>query len=261
MSKELDIKIRKIIDEAIKFLNENNEYSNNYEKDHNDSNSIIGDHLIHNNEFDKDINKSGKKDINGGINEEINKKINKDINKVINKEIKEEIARVTSSVIPEQTGSFEKSTSPLLKYAESSTLHGSKETEPLLKLIREVFDYLPWKYNYEEREDKKDLGSYMGWAELIGPEAPYKSDDFCLGFTLISPYTLYPEHRHPAIELYKVLSGTAEWTLEGATSKRVPGEVILHPSNKIHKMQTYDQTLLALYTWSGNDVVTLSEYV
>lgn len=233
MSKELDIKIRKIIDEAIKLLNENNKDSNNYEKDHNDSNSNIGDHLIHNNEFDRDINK----------------------------EIKEEIARVTSSVIPEQTGSFEKSTSPLLKYAESSTLHGSKETEPLLGLIREVFDYLPWKYNYEEREDKKDLGSYMGWAELIGPEAPYKSDDFCLGFTLISPYTLYPEHRHPAIELYKVLSGTAEWTLEGATSKRVPGEVILHPSNKIHKMQTYDQTLLALYTWSGNDVVTLSEYV
>ena len=233
MSKELDIKIRKIIDEAIKLLNENNKDSNNYEKDHNDSNSNIGDHLIHNNEFDKDINK----------------------------EIKEEIARVTSSVIPEQTGSFEKSTSPLLKYAESSTLHGSKETESLLRLIREVFDYLPWKYNYEEREDKKDLGSYMGWAELIGPEAPYKSDDFCLGFTLISPYTLYPEHRHPAIELYKVLSGTAEWTLEGATSKRVPGEVILHPSNKIHKMQTYDQTLLALYTWSGNDVVTLSEYV
>ena len=233
MSKELDIKIRKIIDEAIKLLNENNKDSNNYEKDHNDSNSNIGDHLIHNNEFDKDINK----------------------------EKKEEIARVTSSVIPEQTGSFEKSTSPLLKYAESSTLHGSKETEPLLRLIREVFDYLPWKYNYEEREDKKDLGSYMGWAELIGPEAPYKSDDFCLGFTLISPYTLYPEHRHPAIELYKVLSGTAEWTLEGATSKRVPGEVILHPSNKIHKMQTYDQTLLALYTWSGNDVVTLSEYV
>ncbi len=233
MFKELDIKIRKIIDEAIKLLNENNKDSNNYEKDHNDSNSNIGDHLIHNNEFDKDINK----------------------------EIKEEIARVTSSVIPEQTGSFEKSTSPLLKYAESSTLHGSKGTEPLLRLIREVFDYLPWKYNYEEREDKKDLGSYMGWAELIGPEAPYKSDDFCLGFTLISPYTLYPEHRHPAIELYKVLSGTAEWTLEGATSKRVPGEVILHPSNKIHKMQTYDQTLLALYTWSGNDVVTLSEYV
>ena len=233
MSKELDIKIRKIIDEAIKLLNENNKDSNNYEKDHNDSNSNIGDHLIHNNELDKDIKK----------------------------EIKEEIARVTSSVIPEQTGSFEKSTSPLLKYAESSTLHGSKETEPLLRLIREVFDYLPWKYNYEEREDKKDLGSYMGWAELIGPEAPYKSDDFCLGFTLISPYTLYPEHRHPAIELYKVLSGTAEWTLEGATSKRVSGEVILHPSNKIHKMQTYDQTLLALYTWSGNDVVTLSEYV
>lgn len=206
MSKELNVKIRRIIDEAIKLLNESYTYSNS-------------------------------------------------------NEIQEEIARVTSSVIPEQTGSFDKSSSPLLKYAESSTLHGSKETEPLLKLISEVFEYLPWKYNYEEREDKKNLGSYMGWAELIGPEAPYRTDDFCLGFTLISPDTLYPEHRHPAIELYKVLSGTAQWTLEGVTKKRAPGEVILHPSNKIHKMQTYDQTLLALYTWSGSDVVTLSEYV
>jgi mannose-6-phosphate isomerase-like protein (cupin superfamily) len=171
-----------------------------------------------------------------------------------------EIAKVTSLVIPDQVEPFFKSSSPLLQYARSSTAHGNNETEPLLNLLKDVFEYLPWKYNYEERADKKDLGSFMGWAELIGPEAPYRTDKYCLGFTLISPDTIYPEHNHPAIEIYKVLSGTANWTLEGVTAARKPGEVILHESMKRHKMQTFDETLLALYAWSGSDVVTLSTY-
>ncbi len=181
--------------------------------------------------------------------------LNQKIKTIIDEALK--IAKVTSLVIPDQTEPFEKSSSPLIQYAKSSTLHGDKETEPLLELIREVADYLPWKYNYEERGD---LGSYMGWAELIGPEAPFKTSEYCLGFTLISPNTLYPEHKHPAIEYYKVLSGTADWTLEGVTTSRSPGDEILHPSNKIHKMETHDETLLALYTWTGSDVVTLSSY-
>ena len=171
--------------------------------------------------------------------------------------ISKEIAKVTSLVIPDQVEPFEKSSSPLIQYVRSSTLHGNTETEPLLELIKEVADYLPWKYNYE---DRSDLGSYLGWAELIGPEAPFRTSEYCLGFTLISPNTLYPEHKHPATELYKVLSGRADWTLEGVTTSKSPGDVILHPSNKVHKMETHDETLVALYTWTGNDVVTLSTY-
>lgn len=172
-------------------------------------------------------------------------------------DISKEIAKVTSLVIPDQVEPFEKSSSPLIQYVRSSTLHGNTETEPLLDLIKEVADYLPWKYNYE---DRSDLGSYLGWAELIGPEAPFRTSEYCLGFTLISPNTLYPEHKHPATELYKVLSGTSDWTLEGVTTPRSPGDIILHPSNRVHKMETHEETLLALYTWTGNDVVTLSTY-
>lgn len=163
--------------------------------------------------------------------------------------------------IPDQVQVFEKNNSALLKYKDSISWQGDVESRPLLSLIKEVMEYLPWKYNYEEREDTPGLSLYLGWAELIGPEAPYRTDKYCLGFTLISPDTIYPEHRHPATELYKVLSGTADWTLEGVVTKRKPGEFILHPSDQIHKMQTYDETLLALYIWTGNDVVTLSEYV
>lgn len=96
---------------------------------------------------------------------------------------------------------------------------------------------------------------------IIGPEAPYQCDSFCFGVTLIVSDSLYPVHYHPAIELYYVLSGTAEWTLEGKTALQKLGNFILHPANAVHAMRTGKEPLLAIYTWSGDDVVTLSQYV
>lgn len=52
----------------------------------------------------------------------------------------------------------------------------------------------------------------MAFAEIIGPEAPYRSPSVCIGLTLIGPGTLYPLHLHPAIELYLVAAGTAIWS-------------------------------------------------
>lgn len=99
----------------------------------------------------------------------------------------------------------------------------------------------------------------MAWAELVGPLAPFHSDKVCLGVTAIGPHTRYPEHLHPAAEVYFVLSGTARWTAEGVTHERPPGSFILHPSNIVHVMETGDEPLIAAYTWSG-DIVSPSIY-
>lgn len=175
--------------------------------------------------------------------------------------IGEESAKLLNLAIPEPIKQFAKSSFPITQFIGDALKHGTPETQPLLDVLAASLPNLPWKYNYEPREDMPDLGLKMAWGEIIGPEAPYVYDSFCFGFTLIAPNSLYPVHRHPAIELYYVLSGTAEWTLEGKATKQPPGTFILHPSNAIHSMQTGDEPLLAMYTWSGDDVITLSEYV
>ena len=175
--------------------------------------------------------------------------------------IGQEAAKFATREIPEPSGSFEKSNSPLIRWIEEAIQYGSPETARLLSALKPALPFLPWKYNYEPRPDMPELGNQMGWGEILGPEAPYHDNHFCFGFTLLGKNTFYPAHYHPAIELYVVLSGHAVWTLDGVSQLRNPGEFILHPSNHVHSMQTKDEPMLALYTWSGDDVVTLSKYV
>ena len=179
----------------------------------------------------------------------------------IDDDIGQEAAKFVAREIPAPSGTFEKSDSPLIRWIEDSAKHGSSETANLLKALKPALPFLPWKYNYEPRPDMPDLGNQMGWGEILGPEAPFHDGHFCYGFTLLGKNTFYPAHYHPATELYVVLSGHAEWTLDGVSKVRNPGEFILHPSNHVHSMRTNDEPLLALYTWSGKDVKTLSKYV
>lgn len=173
----------------------------------------------------------------------------------------EEAARILALDIPEPTGTFGRSRFPVTAFIGEALRHGVPETKLMLDILAEVLPNLPWKYNYEPRGDMPDLGVKMAWGEIIGPEAPYLSSSFCFGFTMIAPDSLYPAHFHPAVELYYVLSGTAEWTLNGKAALQKPGTFILHPANAVHAMRTGKEPLLAMYTWSGDDVVTLSQYV
>jgi mannose-6-phosphate isomerase-like protein (cupin superfamily) len=131
--------------------------------------------------------------------------------------------------------------------------------DTLFNTFQPLLQSLPWRYGYTPRADVPGLENRMAWAELVGPVAPWRSDKLCLGLTAISPQTRYPEHAHPAVEVYYVLSGNALWTADGVTHTRPPGSFILHPSGTIHVMETRAEALLAVYTWSG-DVHSPSVY-
>ena len=176
--------------------------------------------------------------------------------------VNREIAKVLSllEVLPPLEGSFPRSSHPVTRHLDAAFASGSDATEKLLSAIRPVAYDLPWKYNYARRDDAPGLENTMGFAEIIGPEAPFRSKSVCLGLTLIGAETLYPTHFHPAIELYYVTAGTATWTADGSSRDKAPGTYILHPSKIVHAMRTHKEPLLAVYSWSGDDVETLSSY-
>lgn len=136
-----------------------------------------------------------------------------------------------------------------------------KRNAPALsQALSPIADGLPWRYSYRPRADFPNLERRMAWSEIVGPpQSLFHSSEVCFGLTLIGPHTHYPAHRHPAVELYQVIAGTAQWQLNGQWSPKPPGSFILHPADAVHAMRTGDQPLLALYSWSG-DIHTLSSF-
>lgn len=146
---------------------------------------------------------------------------------------------------------------PALHHLEAALAGAEPHATALVAALRPLAAALPWRYGYSPRADAPGLEHRMAWAELVGPAAPFRSDRVGLGLTLIGPHTFYPPHRHPAVEVYRVVSGTAQWTASGVTEPRQPGAVILHRSNEVHAMRTGTEPLLAIYSWGG-DVVSPS---
>jgi quercetin dioxygenase-like cupin family protein len=108
----------------------------------------------------------------------------------------------------------------------------------------------PWVYHYPRLADD-DPGTRIAFAELIGPDGPLEAPDCRVGFTVMAEATTYPLHYHPAVELYWVIAGNAQW--QTPTSDRIvpPGDLVLHRSNEPHAMRTFDEPLLALWGWTG----------
>jgi len=156
-------------------------------------------------------------------------------------------------------GSLQGNAHPVESYLTDQATSRAKPLTDVLDAFRPLATALPWRYSYSPSADKPGLENRMAWAELVGPQAPFHSDQVCLGLTIIGPHVRYPEHAHPAVEVYYVLSGTARWTSKGITKAQPPGAYILHPSNVVHVMETAEEPLIAAYTWSG-DVHTLSTY-
>lgn len=146
---------------------------------------------------------------------------------------------------------------PLTRFLPTALPLAANTAPDLSAALAAVGDILPWRYGYDPRSDRAGLESSMGWAEIVGPLAPFVSDAVCLGLTLIGPQTLYPAHRHPAVELYDIVVGHPTWSVAGRAFRPGPGDAILHAQNVVHAMEAEAEPLLAVYSWSG-DVVSPS---
>ena len=113
---------------------------------------------------------------------------------------------------------------------------------------------LQWRQNPNYSDEAMGQPGYMNnyaYAEVIGPHGVYPGDDFLLGLFLLGPGLRYPNHAHPAPELYWILAGESEWRVRDEPFEpREPGETIWHEPFVPHATNVGQTPLLALYAWT-----------
>jgi quercetin dioxygenase-like cupin family protein len=139
---------------------------------------------------------------------------------------------------------------------------GTADREADLALsIAALAPALRWTYSYPTNPRDRDLSSKVAFAQIVGRNGLQPDSKIHIGLTLIAPHVVYPAHAHPAVELYLVIAGAALWQSGHAEpAMKPPGSVILHPGNVIHAMTTFEEPLLAIWTWRG-DLLSPSVYV
>ena len=90
-----------------------------------------------------------------------------------------------------------------------------------------------------------------------GPFAPVEGKDVLFGEAEWAPGAIYVGHSHESPEIYYVISGEAQWTVDGETFLATPGTVVYAKPNAVHRMVNVgDGNLKAVWMWWGEpDVI------
>ena len=139
--------------------------------------------------------------------------------------------------------------------------HGpSNEPEAaLFDSLRDAAGMLHWAQTYSITDFGADFLQRYGWIELFGTRGHFSSEDMAGGFLLLGPGVHYPDHHHQAEEIYIPLTDGSRWSKDAQPFlPRWSGEVIHHPSNIRHAMQTETLPLVALYLWRGGPLAQKS---
>jgi hypothetical protein len=123
----------------------------------------------------------------------------------------------------------------------------------LAAAIAAVEEDLHWMQSSSYTDDILGAGfsQNYGWAELIGPNGFFAGDDFKLGLLMLGPGRHYPDHYHPAPELYWPLTGGSWWSIDGGPfAEKAQGATIWHPSMALHATKTDATPLLAVWCWT-----------
>ena len=122
----------------------------------------------------------------------------------------------------------------------------------LISLLLHCSDLLTWREagfgKLPEEFSKRIFAS-----EIIGPKGIIDNPSMRVGLLFQLEHVAYPKHWHTAEELYLVLLGEADWSVDdGSSEVRSPENFVHHKSNQPHSMTTCDEPLLAMWGWTGD---------
>lgn len=130
----------------------------------------------------------------------------------------------------------------------------SFDREPVDSLVQQILhctNALAWRMPGFGRLSE-DISARMGVVEFAGPDGMVAHQSIRFGLLLQGAGVAYPPHRHAAEELYLVLAGTADWSVEQCEPvSHGPGAFIWHKPWQTHAMQTSSTPMLALWGWTG----------
>lgn len=89
-----------------------------------------------------------------------------------------------------------------------------------------------------------------------GGNSPVHGKNVLFGEAEFAPGAIYVGHNHPSPEIYYVVSGEAEWTVDGKTFKATPGTTIYAKPYAVHRMiNVGDVILKTVWMWWGEPEV------
>jgi len=131
----------------------------------------------------------------------------------------------------------------------TSTADLDRQLSQYLQLVE---NSLYWRQRYDTGPVSETFFDNFGVATLVGPDGPAVNATVKVGFVILGPGELYPNHLHPAGEFYAILAGSPDWRIgDGPWHLRQPGDLIHHEPNVPHAARARDSALLALYAWYG----------
>jgi len=115
-------------------------------------------------------------------------------------------------------------------------------------------DALQWRQNPNYSDAAMGQPGYMeryAYAEIVGPDGPFPGNDFLLGLMILGPDLHYPDHVHPAPELYWLLTGPSHWRRGPEPfTQREAGDTLWHRPDEPHATRTGSEPLLAVWIWT-----------
>ncbi len=123
---------------------------------------------------------------------------------------------------------------------------------PVAASVMSCAPLISWT-NWEGEGLEAGVSSNLHTAELVGPDGHIEAEGVRVGLLVSDKATDYPVSRHSGEETYLVISGTAEWTVDGGPYRaHPPGTLIHHPAWAPHGRRTLAEPFLGAWRWSGD---------
>jgi len=157
----------------------------------------------------------------------------------------------------------------------------STQTCPGTRVLFELFhrhrSALHWERSYTEADAMvgRDMLKGYAFAEIIGKQGPWKSEQVRAGIGIWGPHIDYPVHCHRAEEIYVVLAGGAAFGVGTSVQGDEPlmsidenqyrmveaGGAVTVRSMQAHGFRTHARPLAVFYIWQNGDMREKSSFL